>query len=66
MIAFLRHNHTGHSLRRSGGSTAAAVKYLSQKRWIKNGRLLLSVSLCLNFVLCLNVLLERLSETGPT
>jgi hypothetical protein len=37
--------HTGHSFRRSGGSIAAAVEYSSQKRWIKYGRLLLSVSI---------------------
>jgi hypothetical protein len=57
-------NHTGHSFRRSGVSIAAAVEYLSQKRWIKYGRLLLSVSIWLNFVLNFNVLLETLSETG--
>jgi hypothetical protein len=39
------------------------VEYLSQKRWIKCGSLLLSVNIWLNFVLCFNVLHETL-ETG--
>jgi hypothetical protein len=57
-------DQTGHSFCRCVGSIATAVEYSSQKRWIKYGRLQLSISMWLNFVLCFNVLLETLSETG--
>jgi hypothetical protein len=55
--------HTGHSFRRSGEFIAVAMEISSQKRWIKNGRLLLSVSLWLNFTLCFNVLPETPCKT---
>jgi hypothetical protein len=57
-----KHNyHTGHSFRGSCGSIKVAVEISSQKRWIKYGRLPLSVSLWLNFSLWF----EHLVRLGP-